>query len=42
MRSIRRVLPIAPSTYYAHVARRADLYKQPDRAHSDAALMIEI
>ncbi|BCM87713.1 hypothetical protein mvi_61740 (plasmid) [Methylobacterium indicum] len=39
---ICRVLPIAPSTYYAHVARRGDPDKQPVRARSDAALMIEI
>ena len=39
---ICRVLPIAPSTYYAHAARRADPDKQPVRARSDAALMIEI
>jgi len=39
---ICRVLPIAPSTYYLHAARRADPEKQPVRARSDAALMIEI
>ena len=39
---ICRVLPIAPSTYYVHAARRADPEKQPVRARSDAALMIEI
>ncbi|MFH6784914.1 MULTISPECIES: IS3 family transposase [Methylobacterium] len=39
---ICRVLPIAPSTYYMHAARRADPEKQPVRARSDAALMIEI
>ncbi|GJD66915.1 Putative transposase InsK for insertion sequence element IS150 [Methylobacterium frigidaeris] len=39
---ICRVLPIAPSTYYVHAARRADPDKQPVRARSDAALMIEI
>ncbi len=37
-----KVLPIAPSTYYAHTARRANAENQPVRAHSDAALMIEI
>src|SRR5512134_3785117 len=37
-----KVLPIAPSTYYAHVARRADPTKRSARARSDAALMIEI
>jgi transposase InsO family protein len=36
---ICRVLPIAPSTYYAHAARRADPEKQPVRARSDAALI---
>ena len=39
---ICRVLPIAPSTYYAHAARRRDPEKLPARARSDAALMIEI
>ncbi len=39
---ICRVLPIAPSTYYLHAARRADPEKQPVRARSDATLMIEI
>ena len=39
---ICRVLPIAPSTYYAHVARRGDPDKQPVRARSDAVLMVEI
>ena len=39
---ICKVLPIAPSTYYAHAARRADPGKQPARARSDAALMVEI
>ncbi|GEP01946.1 transposase [Methylobacterium haplocladii] len=39
---ICRVLPIAPSTYYAHAARRADPGLLPARARSDAALMIEI
>ena len=39
---ICRVLPIAPSTYYAHAARRADPSKLPARARSDAALMVEI
>jgi putative transposase len=34
---ICRVLPIAPSTYYAHAARRADPGKLPARARSDAA-----
>ncbi|KMO34435.1 transposase, partial [Methylobacterium aquaticum] len=39
---ICRVLPNAPSTYYLHAARRTDPEKQPVRARSDAALMIEI
>jgi transposase InsO family protein len=39
---ICRVLPIAPSTYYAYAARRADPDRLPARAHSDAALMVEI
>jgi putative transposase len=39
---ICRVLPIAPSTYHAHAARRADPEKRSARAGSDAALMVEI
>src|SRR4051794_9003616 len=39
---ICRVLPIAPSTYYAHAARRADPDRLPARAKRDAALMAEI
>ena len=39
---ICRVLPIAPSTYHAHAARRADPDKLPTRARRDAALMAEI
>ena len=39
---ICRVLPIAPSTYHAHAARRADPSRLPARARSDAALMVEI
>jgi len=39
---ICKVLPIAPSTYRAHAARRADPGRLPARARSDAALMIEI
>jgi putative transposase len=39
---ICRVLPIAPSTSYAHAARRADPKRRPARARRDAALMIEI
>ena len=39
---ICRVLPIAPSTYHAHIARRVDPTKLPARAKSDAALTVEI
>jgi hypothetical protein len=39
---ICRVLSIAPSTYYARMARRADPEKLSVRSRSDAALMIEI
>lgn len=39
---ICRVLPIAPSTYRAHAARRANPGKLPARARSDAALAAEI
>ena len=39
---ICRVLPIAPSTYYAHAARRADPARLPARVKSDAALAIQI
>ena len=39
---ICKQLPIAPSTYHAHAARRADPSKLPARAKSDAALMVEI
>jgi putative transposase len=39
---ICRVLPIAPSTYHTHAARRADPERLPARARSDAALMVEI
>jgi putative transposase len=39
---ICRLLPIAPSTYYVHAARRADPTKLPARARSDVALMLEI
>src|SRR6056297_3618114 len=35
---ICKVLPIAPSTYRAHVARRADPAKAPPRARRDAVL----
>lgn len=39
---ICRVLPIAPSTYRAHTARRADPGRLPARAKRDAMLMAEI
>ena len=39
---ICRVLPIAPSTYHAHAARRADPDRLPARARRDAALAVEI
>jgi putative transposase len=39
---ICKVLPIAPSTYHAHAARRADPDKLPTRARNDVALMAEI
>ena len=39
---ICKVLPIAPSTYHAHAARRADPAKQPPRAKRDLALMADI
>ena len=36
------MLPIAPATYYDHLARRADPARQSDRAKRDAALRPEI
>jgi hypothetical protein len=39
---ICRVLPIAPSTYHAHAARRTDPGRLPARAKRDAALVAEI
>jgi transposase InsO family protein len=39
---ICRVLPIAPSTYRAHAARRADPSKAPVRSRSDAELSLAI
>ena len=39
---ICKVLPIAPSTYHAHVARRADPAKRSARAKRDAALKPEV
>jgi putative transposase len=39
---ICRVLPIAPSTYYLHVGRRADPAKQPARQQRDVALLPQV
>ena len=39
---ICKVLPIAPSTYHSHAARRADPGKLPARTRRDAALKVEI
>ena len=39
---ICRVLPIAPSTYYAHAARQADPSRHSDRTKRDAELSPEI
>jgi putative transposase len=39
---ICRVLPIAPSTYHAHAARRVDPDKLPARARRDTVLKVEI
>lgn len=39
---ICRVLPIAPSTYFAAKARERDPRRQPERARRDAALRHEI
>jgi putative transposase len=39
---ICRVLPIAPSTYYRHAARRADPTSLPERAKRDERLKIEV
>ncbi|BAI76813.1 transposase (plasmid) [Azospirillum sp. B510] len=36
------MLPIAPSTYRAHAARRADPAKAPARSRSDAELSLAI
>ncbi len=36
------IVPIAPSTYHAHVARRADPSRLPDRVRRDAHLKVEI
>ena len=39
---ICRVLPIAPSTYYAHVARRVEPTRRSARARRDDALRPEV
>jgi hypothetical protein len=39
---ICRVLPIAPSTYHAHVAKRADSTRLSSRARRDDALKPEV
>jgi putative transposase len=39
---ICKILPIAPSTYHAHAARRADPAKAPPRVRRDAALKVEL
>ena len=36
------VLPIAPSTYHAHAAKRADPAKRSARARRDAALQADV
>jgi putative transposase len=39
---ICKLLPIAPSTYHAHLAKRDDPAKLSDRARRDAALGIKV
>src|SRR3954453_3104895 len=39
---ICKVLPIAPSTYHAHAARRADPARLPARARRDVVLAADI
>jgi hypothetical protein len=39
---ICEVLPIAPSTYYAHIVQRIDASKRSARTRRDAALKIEV
>jgi len=39
---ICEVLPIAPSTYHTHAARRTDPLRLPARAKRDAGLMPEM
>ena len=40
--AICKLLPIAPSTYYEHLARRVDPARLSDRARRDAELRLEI
>ena len=40
--AICKVLPIAPSTYHAHAAQRADPSRLPERVRRDADLKVEI
>ncbi len=39
---ICKLLPIAPSTYYDHLAKRRDVDRLSSRARSDIAMKIEI
>ena len=39
---ICKVLPIAPSTYHAHAARKADPFKAPARLRSDAEVSMAV
>ena len=39
---ICRVLPIAPSTYYDHVAKRCDRSRMSARARRDEELQVEV
>ena len=39
---ICRVLPIAPSTYHAHIAQRIDAGKRSARARRDARLKVDV
>ncbi len=39
---ICRLLPIAPSTYHAHVGRRIDAGKRSPRARRDAELKVQV
>jgi hypothetical protein len=39
---ICKVLPIAPSTYYAHAARQVDPDRRSARARRDEALLPEV